>query len=113
MTGTAQTATNGTKRMANHRSSAEACLREASWAELAEDVTAQIQLLQRASEEIGLELREILMRQCAIVLDEDVDLRDPRCEHCNGTPAIGTKDECQWCERAGLKPASTQHFGAK
>jgi hypothetical protein len=29
------------------------------------------------------------------------DAKDPRCEHCNGAPAVGTKDECEWCEGTG------------
>lgn len=31
---------------------------------------------------------------------------DTRCEHCNGAPAIGTGDECQWCDGSGLKPTA-------
>lgn len=33
-------------------------------------------------------------------------LIDHRCEHCNGSPAVGTKGECQWCGGTGLKPLS-------
>ena len=24
-----------------------------------------------------------------------------RCDHCDGAPAVGTKDECQWCSGTG------------
>jgi hypothetical protein len=29
--------------------------------------------------------------------------RERPCEHCDGAPAVGTKDECQWCKGTGKR----------
>jgi len=54
---------------------------------------------------LALPAEEVIERQSRRNHNREMskEQSDPRCEHCNGAPAIGTKDECQWCDGTGLR----------